>query len=84
MKKKPRTQLDLLLPDTRERVLKKQSQQKLHHDYHAKDRNIQEEDIVYARDFRKKNSWIPGTIVRKTGPVSTEVELEDGTVIRRN
>ena len=83
-KRKPHTQLDLLLPNTHKRVLKKQSQQKFQHDYHAKDRNIQKEDTVYARDFRKKNTWIPGTIVRKTGPVSTEVELEDGTVIRRH
>lgn len=71
-KRKLRTQLDLLCPDVSERVRMKQSQQKAAHDYHAREREIQLEDSVYARDFRRKKAWLPGTVIRKTGPVSTK------------
>jgi hypothetical protein len=40
--------------------------------------------MVYAKDFRKPKSWMPGTVVKKTGPVSAEIQLNDGLIIRRH
>ena len=79
-----RTQLDLLQPNLGNRVRDKQAQQKTVHDYHARERVIKTGDLVYAKDFRKLKSWIPGTVVKKTGPVSAEIQLEDGQIIRRH
>lgn len=84
MKRKLHTHLDLMFLNVGDRVRNRQSQQKVAHDYHAQEREIQEGQVVYAKDFRSKKTWIPGRVVRKTGPVSTQVQLEGGTVIRRH
>jgi len=76
MKRKPRVLLNLLQPDIRERVRNKQSQQKTRHDFHARERELPLEEAVYARYFRQKKAWVPGTIIKKSGPVSAEVQLE--------
>ena len=84
MKRKLHTQLNRLIPSIANRVRDKQSQQKTAHDYHAKEREMVEGQAVYAKDFRHKTTWMSGTIVEKTGPVSTCVQLDNGTVIRRH
>ena len=84
MKRRLHTQLNQLVPSVADRVRNKQSQQKAAHDYHAKEREILEGQAVYAKDFRYKKAWIPGTVVEKTGPVSARVQLDNGTVIRRH
>lgn len=84
MKRHLRTQLDLIQPNLEDRVRDKQSQQNSAHDHHARDRVIKTGDLVYAKDFRNPKAWIPGTVVKKTGPVSAEVQLEDGQIIRRH
>ena len=84
MKRKLHTQLNQIVPSIANRVRNKQSQQKVAHDYHAREREIQEGQAVYAKDFRYKKTWIPGTVTEKTGPVSARVLLDNGTVIRRH
>ena len=84
MKRRFHTQLNHLVPSVADRVRNKQSQQKVAHDYHAKEREIPEGQAVYAKDFLYKKSWIPGTVAEKTGPVSARVQLDNGTVIRRH
>ena len=79
-----RTKLDLLRPSVAERVYERQSKQKATHDHHAKERDIQVDDNVYVRDFRTNKAWLPGEVIEKTGPVSTQVALEDGQVVRRH
>lgn len=85
MKRHLRTQLDIMRPKVAERVRAKQTAQKATHDHHTKDREIHVNDPVYAKDFRQKKTWMPGTVVKKTGPVSAHVQLEStGQVIRRH
>ena len=72
------------MPSIADRVRNKQSQQKAAHDYHAKEREILEGHAVYAKDFRYKKAWLPGTVLEKTGPVSARIQLDNGTVIRRH
>ncbi|XP_044184326.1 LOW QUALITY PROTEIN: uncharacterized protein K02A2.6-like [Acropora millepora] len=84
MKRKLHTQLDRIFPSVADRVRSKQSKQKAVHDYHAKERTLEEVRAVHAKDFRYKKTWLPGTLVEKTGPVSARIQLDDGTVIRRH
>ena len=84
MKRRLHTHLNQLVPSIADRVRNKQSQQKAAHDYHAKEREILEGQAVYAKDFRYKKAWLPGTVLKKTGPVSARVQLDNGTVIRRH
>ena len=79
-----RTKLDLLRPSVTERVYKQQSKKKATHDHHAKERDIQVDDNVYVREFRTNKAWLPGEVIEETGPVSTQVALEDGQVVRRH
>ena len=81
MKRRLHTHLNQFVPSIADRVRNKQSQQKAAHDYHAKEREILEGQAVYAKDFRYKKAWFPGTVLKKTGPVSARVQLDNGTVI---
>ena len=61
--------------------------QKETHDTHAADRrNMCEGRTVYARNFTpgNKTRWLRGTILENTGPVSSRIELQDGTICRRH
>jgi hypothetical protein len=79
-----RTQLDLIQPNLGDRVREEQSQKKEVHDYHARERIIKTGNLVYAKYFTKPKSWMPGTVVKKTGTVSAEIQLDDGLIIRRH
>ena len=84
IKRKLRTQLDRLYPNVADRVWSKQFKQKAAHDYHAKERALDEGQVAYVKDFRYKKTWMPGTVVDKTGPVSARIQLDDGFDIRRH
>ena len=71
------TRLDLLKPDLEVAVRQKQTKQKVAHDYHATDRSFEEGASVYVHNQAGSPKWIPGTIVKKTGPGSYLVQLEN-------
>ena len=78
LNRSPRTRLDLLHPNTSERVEQKQQQQKKKHDRKAKSRAFHEGDTVLVRNFGSGCRWLPGRIVQQTGPVLFRANLEDG------
>ena len=80
----PRTRLDLLFPQIADRVENQQSRQKKLHDRTAQQRNFTQGQAVYARNFREGERWIPGYVVEVTGPVSYNIELEDGRHWKRH
>ena len=82
--RQPRTKLDLLKPNTAERVESKQLQQKANHDNASRDRGFTSGALVYAKNFGQGQRWWPGNVVEVTGPVSYRVSLESGHVIRRH
>ena len=84
LKQKPRTRLDLLRPDTASRVEEKQLRQKLSHDTSAKERSFTPNSSVYAHNYAQGQKWLPGHVVETTGPVSYQVELDSGEVVRRH
>jgi hypothetical protein len=84
MSRKPRSRLDVLHPDVRQRVQNQQMKQKELHDQHAVDRQLRPGDLVYSREFGKQQKWCPGVINTQTGPVSYTIQLEDDREIRRH
>ena len=76
--RRPRTRLDLLKPNTAERVEKRQQDQKRRHDQKAKLRTFRVGDYVFVKNFGAGSRWLPGEIVEMSGPVSFHIELEDG------
>jgi hypothetical protein len=82
--RKLRTRFDLLRPDTKSVVTSKQADQKMGHDKHSKLRSLFPGQPVMVRDFRKYNKWTPGHILKKLGPVTYSVEIENGHVVKRH
>ncbi|XP_059201274.1 uncharacterized protein K02A2.6-like [Centropristis striata] len=79
-----RTRLDFLKPCTKETVRKRQYQQKARHDHRAADRSFGVDDAVYLRSTVGGDpKWIPGLVVRQTGPVSYEVRERDSDTVHR-
>ena len=70
-----RSRLDLVRPNTAERVEQKQQDQ---HDQKARSRRFQLRDYVFVKNFGAGSRWLPGEIVEVIGPVSFQVLLEDG------
>ena len=82
--RQPRTLLDLILPNLSNKVQQKQEKQKSDHDKRAKERSFQVNDRVYVRKFPTSKDWIQGKVVKTLGSRSYEIELLDGTKIRRH
>ena len=80
----PRTRLDLMMPRLEERVERKQWQQKDRHDRSAKARTFSTGDTVLVRNFPSGRGWIRGTITKPVGPVSYQIKLENGRVVKRH
>ena len=55
-------------------------------DFHTSDCEIAEGDRVYARNFAPQAAAkrLPGEVVQKSGPLSCQVQLQDGTVWKRH
>ena len=81
MGRRPRSRLDLLIPDMVSKMQHKQQNQK-HHDKRAQHRTLKVGDKVSVRNFPAGNSWLQGTIVKVSEPLSFHVELQDGRIIR--
>ena len=45
---------------------------------------MKEGDLVMVRDFHTKKTWLAGTLRQSQGPLSFNVELEDGRILRRH
>ena len=80
--RRPRTRLDIIRPNTAERVEKKQMQQKFSHDKSARSRKFVAGNRVFAKNFGTGHRWLPGKIISRAGPVSYRVRLVDGRVCR--
>ncbi len=82
LQRKIRTRFDLLKPSTEGKVTDKQMKQKQQHDKHAKPRTFSVGQQVMLKDFRANGTWLPGSIVQQTGPVSYKVDIGDGRILR--
>lgn len=80
--RRPRSRLDLLKPNTAERVERQQAKQVKQHDNRARERSFESGDLVYVRNYQSGKRWLPGVIQDKTGPVSFRAKMQDGRVRR--
>ena len=80
----PRSRLDLVRPNMAKQVEKKQFEQKASHDASSRNRCFQVGDRVIVLSHRPGEKWIPGHIAKITGPVSFQIQLEGGQLIRRH
>ena len=76
--------LDHMHPDEAKAVEEQQLKQKVYHDRHAKDRQVNVGDPVYVTNFSSGPCWLPGVVVNKSGPVSFIVKLLDDRTVRRH
>ena len=79
-----RTRLDLIKPDLARSVEKRQCKQKENHDQKSRTPRFAVKDNVYVRNFSGRTSWLPGYILRPSGPCSFMAKLLDGRVVRRH
>ena len=80
-----RTRFDLLYPDISQKVESQQLKQKLSNDNAKPVRSFQVDDLVYAEKISNSPpKWIQGKVVKVTGPLSYQVELESGLVVCRH
>ena len=84
MGRRPRSCLDLILPDISRRVQSKQQTQKVNHDRRGQQRTLNVGDTVNIRNFATGDRWLPRSIVEASGPLSFCIQLEDGCLVRRH
>ena len=79
-----RTRLDQVIPDLAKHVQDAQLTQKQYHDEHTKDCNFLPGQRVLVRNYTGSPCWLPGIIKTVLGPVSYQVELNDGRLWKRH
>ena len=84
LKRQLRTLLDLLRPNVEDDVVSKQADQKLQHDQHCKSRELYIGQRVLVRNVRPGQSWIPGTVIERNGPLSYLVQVSSDKVWKRH
>ena len=84
LKRKLRTRVDLLKPDIKNFVSSKQAEQKSHHDGSAKLRILFPGQSVMVMNYRSSDKWIPGTVLKKLGPVTYCIEIDNGKIVKRH
>ena len=84
LQRKLRTRFDLFEPNLQDLVTTKQAAQKKHHDQHSRLRQFSAGQLVMTRDFCSQGKWLPGVIQSQSGPVSYDVELENGKIVKRH
>ncbi|XP_048731638.2 uncharacterized protein K02A2.6-like [Ostrea edulis] len=77
-----RTFLDLIRPDTRKIVADKTMKNAV--EERGTIREFKENDHVIVRDYRNNDKWINGQIRSKLGPLSYEVNTNQGSVWKRH
>ena len=84
LQQKLRTRFDLLKPDQRRLVTSGQATQNTPSNKHATLRSFSIGSEVMVRDFRHTDKWVPGTIVQKLGPVTYQVDIGSGNIVKRH
>ena len=62
----------------------KQTTEKLNHDKPTPVGQFQIDDTVYVQDLPSRSTWLPGTVVKIRGPLTYDIELEDGRIVMRH
>ena len=68
----PKSRLDLLKPNTAERVESNQRKQKDKYNLRSRGRNFEVGYDVFVRNYHHGHKWLPGVIQQKTGLFPTK------------
>ena len=60
------------------------NKQKMHHDYHERDRTFDIDDPVLCQNYGRGDELLLGHIIVKSGPVSFQIKLNDGHIMKRH
>ena len=65
LKQRPRSHLDLIVPDLKKKVTHQQWRQNSQHDITTRQRTFRQDELVMVRGFHKgpKDNWLPGSVV---------------------
>lgn len=81
----PRSRLSLLRPDVVRDVQGRQEAQKAQHDRSARPRSFEVDQRVLVRNLlHKKPPWFHGTVTSVVAPLTYEVRLDSGKVLKRH
>ena len=75
---------DLLRNPTKWVVERKQAEHKQHHDHRSKLWCLFPGSQVKVRNYHGDTKWIPGTILKKLGPVTYSFDIGDGRTMKRH
>ena len=64
------------------KIQKKQQTQKCNHDQRARSQTSPVSDTVNVRNFPTGDGWLPGIIMEANGPLSFQIKLQDGRMVR--
>ena len=84
LRRSPRTRFDLLRRTTKSFVNSKQAEHKEHHDHRSRARCLFPGSPVMVRNYHGNSRWIPGTVVKKLGPISYCIDVGEGKVVKRH
>ena len=62
----------------------KQAEQEQHHDQRSKLRCLFPGSPIMIRNYHGDAKWIPGTVVKKLGPVTYSVDIGDRRTVKRH
>ena len=85
--RRPRSHLDFVVPQLKNRVQQQQQKQKAQHDRHSQSRLFTQGDLVFIREFHRgaaKPTWIPGTVLQQDGGPNYKIKLSDNQIVRRH
>ncbi|XP_064477777.1 uncharacterized protein K02A2.6-like [Ornithodoros turicata] len=83
--RKLKTAMDLLHPNLRDKVSRKQLYSKLHHDRNARmPSDYEPGDAVFARNFRPGPPWVPAVVTRTSRSQSAVVQRPGGLTWTRH
>ena len=80
MGRRLRTCLDLIHPDTTQKVIRKQGNV----ENSSTPRHFKVGDKLHAKDFSGKGKWIPASVIKVTGTISYKLKTQSGHFIRRH
>ena len=83
-KRIPQSKIDLMTPNLQTKVVKRQETQKVQFNKVSREKDFKEQEKVWVRNYNGENKWIPGIIIKKTGPVSYQVTVEHDHLWKRH
>ena len=73
-----------MTPNLQTKVVKRQEAQKVQFDKGSREKEFKEQEKVWVQTYSGEKKWIPGIIIKKTGPVSYQVTVEHDRLWKRH